>query len=316
MINKAIKRAMKFKGKNKKNKYFEGWYYKFVTKDKRDTIAFIPGISLQKKNPHAFIQVIHQHLDDIKTKYISYDLNEFSYDQSHFTLKIGESKFSLKSAVINIESDGLSVVADIEINHLTAIQTSKLSPSIMGFFDFFPFMECNHDVVSMNHDLRGYIYWNKIKYDFNGGKGYIEKDFGKSFPESYVWIQSNHFQKTKDAFMFSYAKIPFLGFKFNGLIANLIVANEEYRFATYNRSKIKVLTQKDNHFKAEVKKGKFKLLIDARNKGVVALASPKDGEMNHQIKEGLSGQVHLMLYYKDHLLFDDTGRRAGVEIML
>jgi hypothetical protein len=38
--------------------------------------------------------------------------------------------------------------------------------------------------------------------------------------------------------------------------------------------------------------------------------------MNHQIKEGLSGQVHLMLYYKDHLLFDDTGRRAGVEIML
>ncbi|MCK7537696.1 MAG: tocopherol cyclase family protein [Marinilabiliales bacterium] len=30
--------------------------------------------------------------------------------------------------------------------------------------------------------------------DFSGGRGYIEKDWGHSFPSAYVWMQSNHFQ--------------------------------------------------------------------------------------------------------------------------
>lgn len=316
MIDQAIKRAMTYKGTNKKSRYFEGWYYKFVSKDKHHTIALIPGISIQNENPHAFIQAIHQHHGDIKTQYFTYDIRDFSYDKKHFTLGIEDNKFSLKSVITNLQSDNLNVITNIEISHLTAIQTSRLSPSIMGFFHYFPKMECKHDIVSMNHTLEGYVYWNKLKIDFSGGKGYIEKDFGKSFPESYVWIQSNHFLNPKNAFMFSYAKIPFLNFKFNGLIANLIVGGEEFRFATYNRSKIDILVQKDNHFKAEIKKGHYKLLIDARNQGTVELASPKNGHMSERIKEGLSGQVHLMFYYKNHLILDDTGARAGVEIML
>lgn len=51
-------------------------------------------------------------------------------------------------------------------------------------FSFIPFMECNHDIVSVNHDLRGRISVNRNVIEFDGGKGYIEKDWGVSFPEA------------------------------------------------------------------------------------------------------------------------------------
>ena len=65
---------MSFKGNRKKNNYFEGWYFKFVTKDLKLTVSFIPGISINKKDPHAFIQVIINDNENINTRYIKYDI--------------------------------------------------------------------------------------------------------------------------------------------------------------------------------------------------------------------------------------------------
>jgi tocopherol cyclase len=47
-----------FQGSNKKDRYFEGWYFKQVCEQHQQTISFIPGISLRKGDQHAFIQVI------------------------------------------------------------------------------------------------------------------------------------------------------------------------------------------------------------------------------------------------------------------
>ena len=66
----------------------------------------------------------------------------------------------------------------------------------MGWYSFVPFMECNHGIVSVNHDLYGEISVNGNVIDFNNGKGYIEKDWGVSFPEAWIWIQSNNFRGT------------------------------------------------------------------------------------------------------------------------
>lgn len=39
----------------KRTHYFEGWYFKSVSKDSKRAIAVIPGISVEKDNRHAFI---------------------------------------------------------------------------------------------------------------------------------------------------------------------------------------------------------------------------------------------------------------------
>ncbi len=53
-----------------------------------------------------------------------------------------------------------------------------------------PAMECYHGVVSMYHLLSGHLEINGDKVDFSGGKGYIEKDWGRSMPSDWIWIQA------------------------------------------------------------------------------------------------------------------------------
>ena len=44
-------------------------------------------------------------------------------------------------------------------------------------------MECYHGIVSMDHTVNGLIEINNEKIDFSEGRGYIEKDWGRSFPQ-------------------------------------------------------------------------------------------------------------------------------------
>jgi len=80
----------------------------------------------------------------------------------------------------------------------------------MGIFAYIPKMECSHGVVSMNHGLEGILKINGEEIDFTGGKGYIEKDWGTSFPKQYIWIQCNNFKNQTTRVFSSVADIPFM----------------------------------------------------------------------------------------------------------
>ena len=43
-------------------------------------------------------------------------------------------------------------------------------------------------------DSSGSLEINGAEISFEGGKGYIEKDWGRSMPSDWIWIQSNHFE--------------------------------------------------------------------------------------------------------------------------
>lgn len=308
-----------FQGTKKKDQYFEGWYYKFVSADEKETIAFIPGVSINKEDQHAFIQVfISKHDQDdvsLTTYYFRFPFEDFSYDSKTFWIKIGPNYFSNDKVDIKLRHKDLSITGSISIFDRTPIMRSLLAPNIMGIFGYINFMECYHGIVSMSHHLKGKLSLNQNDVIFTKGKGYIEKDWGKSFPSSYVWLQSNHFTDKNTAFMFSYASIPFLGLHFNGLIANLIYNGKEYRFATYNGAKVKHELVGNGYVHYKIKKGKYLLDIEANSSAQIELASPKKGRMIEQIKEGLSGFISIKLYEKKLLIYQDKGYHAGIEIM-
>lgn len=308
-----------FQGDQKKNHYFEGWYYKLVSPDENYTLAFIPGVSINQIDPHAFIQVFISSREGndlhLKTHNFRYALETFLFDHHEFSVRIGENFFSLKDVQINLKNDAIDLTGSFELLHLTPIHKNIYMPNIMGPFGYLNFMECNHGILSMNHEINGSFSYNGTIISLDSAKGYIEKDWGKSFPRAYVWLQSNHFKDRNTSFMFSYADIPFLGLYFKGLIVNLVYQKREYRFATYNRSKVLIEKINPNHVFYRLKKGKYQLDIHAETKAEIELASPKDGRMIHQIKEGLSGEIQIKLYYKNALIYEDIGYHAGIEIM-
>lgn len=118
------------------------------------------------------------------------------------------------------------------------INTNFLNPNIMSPFSYIPYMECNHAILSMKSRANGFISINNSKIEFNNDIGYIEKDWGISFPKSYVWCQGNDFSNENVSFMISIADIPFKLFHFREIICTLILDGHEYRFATYNNAKL------------------------------------------------------------------------------
>jgi hypothetical protein len=314
---RKIKNPILFQGNLTNKNYFEGWYYKMVSADGNCSVALIPGISLNKQHSHAFIQVFVTFKNgDLKTVYLEFDKSNFVARDEPFGLTIDKNTFTESGIDISIDQNEISIHGQLKFASTTKINTSLLSPSIMGFFSYFTFMECYHGVVSMSHSLQGDLMIDGKAINFSGGLGYIEKDWGKSFPREYVWMQSNHFKNSGTSFMFSEAIIPFKIFFFNGLIISLIIDKKEYRFATYNGSKVTAKAITSNSVRYEIKKGKLKLIVEALNDKTTSLSSPKNGAMIQSIKEGLSGVIKLQLFVNNNLIYEDTGTHAGLEIMM
>ena len=150
--------------------------------------------------------------------------------------------------------ESIQVTGQINFSNIVKYPKSIFSPGIMGWYSFIPFMECNHGIVSVNHDLRGRISVNRNVIDFDGGKGYIEKDWGVSFPEAWIWIQSNNFEEHDTSFSFSIAKIPWMGRYFIGFISFLYLNKKFYLFSTYNKSTVSEITRNKDIIEISVRK--------------------------------------------------------------
>jgi hypothetical protein len=303
-----------FQGNLRKKQYFEGWYFKQVSQDQTYTFSFIPGVSLVENDPHAFIQIMNGY--EATSDYIRYPVNEFSWDTRRLFLKVGSSTFTASGIILNIESENINLTGKIDFSNMIRYPKSIFSPGIMGWYSFVPFMECNHGIISVNHDLYGKISINKNEVDFTGGKGYIEKDWGTSFPEAWIWIQSNNFKEHETSFSFSLAKIPWMGRFFIGFIAFLYLNRRFYLFSTYNKSIFSEITHSKEMIEITVRNKWNILKIKVIKNSFGDLRAPVSGEMSRRIKESVDSEVHLQLCDKHgNQEYEGTGKNVGLEII-
>ncbi|MCX6253627.1 MAG: tocopherol cyclase family protein [Bacteroidia bacterium] len=313
-MNLRIYKPEIFQGDLKKSNYFEGWYFKHVSQDLNQVWSFIPGIALTKKDPHSFIQVINGTTS--KTEYISYPLDEFIWDKNKLYLEVGSSVFTEKYVDLKIENGNLKVEGHIDYTNIVKYPKSLFSPGIMGWYSFIPFMECKHGIVSVNHDLTGNITVNENLIDFNGGKGYIEKDWGTSFPEAWLWIQANNFNDHNTSFTFSVTKIPWRGKFFVGFIAFLYNNKKFSLYSTYNNSVITEINHTDGSISLTLKNHNSVLKVSALRNTFGELRAPASGDMSRRIKESIDSEFNLSLFDKhDNLLYNDSSKRAGIEVI-
>lgn len=320
MINKIRKiyNPPVFQGNLKKNKYFEGWYFKLVSSQGKK-LAIIPGIALSGKNSpdnHAFIQIIDG--STTETHYITFDLDEFTSRSGWFQVQLGNCSFSNEEISLDIDKKDFRITGNVKMLNRQPIPVSFLSPGIMGWYSFLPFMECYHGILSMNHRLIGNIQVNQKVYDFNEGKGYAEKDWGRSFPKAWIWIQSNHFTSNEQiSLMLSIADIPWLGNFFIGFLCIIWLNGTFYKFTTYTGSKIKTFNYENNRLHVVIENKKYRLeLSTSQNKSGI-LKAPEIGKMNRTIKESLDAKIKLILHHKKRgkVLLEDSGKHAGFEMV-
>jgi tocopherol cyclase len=312
----SIWRPEAFHGKPRSGSFFEGWFYKLVDAGRRQVLAVIPGIFYGKdpSDTHAFIQVLDG-TNHVST-YVRYPINDFWASRKTLQLTIGPNRFEREFVDLDIRSTDRSVRGRLEFSSLTPWRTRPWSPGVMGWYAFIPFMECNHGVISLDHDVRGSISLDGRRVSFDGGRGYIEKDWGRSFPRDYVWIQSNHFQQAGASLMASVARIPWLGGAFRGFIIGLRANGRLFRFATYTGASVGRLHVSEKAVEIEVTDRRHVLQIRALRSDTGLLHAPFSSVMVSRIAETLGSRVEVRLTGRPggETLFEQAGEPAGMDL--
>ena len=300
-----------YHGWGKKKRFFEGWYYKIVSKDEKSACAFIPGVAMDENgNKQAFIQV----LDGKKStsEYIKFPFESFKANPKKHTIEINKNRFTTHS----VDLDLPNIKGGLKFENVTPWSSSFFSPGIMGPFSFVPFMECYHGILSMDHSITGELLIKEKNIDFTGGRGYTEKDWGHSFPIGYVWMQSNHFSQPEISFKCSIAKIPFKIFSFNGFIAGLWLENKLIEFTTYNFSKVKKCKINDREVEILIENPKYILKVLVNRSKTATLAAPIQGFMDAKIDESMTSKIEVKLIERktNAIIFEDVGKNGGCEV--
>ncbi len=298
-----------YHGWGRSSRYFEGWYVKLVDATEQYVLAVIPGISygIDGKN-HAFIQVLDG--KRCTASYHEFPVEAFVPSPECFEAYLGNNYFSAHRVYLNLPQ----LSGQLYFHQPCPWPRTLGAPGIMGWYAFVPFMECYHGVVSMHHLIEGTLHINGVAANFEGGIGYMEKDWGRSFPSAWIWMQSNHFgTDERTSLMVSVADIPWVGSRFTGFISGFLLEDRLFRFATYTGAKLHVELGVQEIFVVLKQKG-LAMEVQAMQAQGAALLSPIQGNMTGKVNESMRAQVRICLRENGCLLYEGTGRNAGLEV--
>lgn len=281
-----------YHGFEKKTSFFEGWYLKH--QNSQQTLSLIPSVHINERGKKsALLQIITNN----SAYSVAYSYSAFCAAGSRFAVRLGNNDFSSKGVKLCINTPEVSCSGAVTYNTLTPPKGD-----VMGAFRFFPFMPCNHGVLSLYHNLRGKITLNGEKYDFENGIGYIEKDWGSSFPRRYMWLHCNQFKSAeKCSIMASAAELPtgLCGGFFGGCLCTILYGGREYRIATYNGGKI-IAAEKNLMI---LKRDEYVLKIEVESPTGQPLLAPQNGKMARKIYEAAACPACFTLYRDNAVVF-------------
>ena len=307
ILNPAV-----YHGHQKSPPFFEGWYYKLISAGESEKVAIIPGIFLGEDG-YAFIQVLDGNTGEVE--FIKFPSDQFAAGKQEFSVHIQDNTFQLDSIQLDIHRPDFRIKGRLSFTGVTGWPVSLTSPGIMGWYAWVPKMECYHAVLGFDHEIHGVLEINNRQIDFTGGRGYIEKDWGPSFPRGYAWMQTNHFPVPGVCLTASIALIPWLGSAFRGFIVGLWIKGKLYRFATYTGAKTEHLEISDSAVVWHIRDRKHRLEIRARRGITGDLKGPTRQDMGMRVAESLVAQIETRLETSDgDVIFEGTGRNAGLEV--
>lgn len=306
-----------YHGHGKKPPFFEGWYYKLVSKDEKHRFAIIPGVFLHEdpSETHSFIQILNGTTG--KTTYHRYQHFEAASDD--FDVRIDRSHFQQDKISLNVQDEIAEITGELSFDNLTPWASTAFWIGYMGPYAWIPNLECNHGVLSFQHDIDGTLNVDGQEIDFSGGRGYMEKDWGKSFPDGYIWFQSNHFEQDNVSISASVATLPLFGRTTVGFNVGLWIDGEQWIWSTYNGSKIDRLEVTDSTVEWVLynKHSEIKMSVDRAEGGL--LVGPERLAMQKHVDEtmnaSLTVEVDALDGYRRQPVFRGKGRNVALEVV-
>jgi hypothetical protein len=151
---------------------------------------------------------------------------------------VGPNTFSPRGVRLAVEGEAGAVHGELHFDEAKVWPARFLSPGAMGWFAWLPWLQCYHDVLSLHHRVEGHLQVLGEAREFTGGVGYLEKTWGGAFPDAWVWLQCNQFDRPGVCLFFALARVPLLGYPLRGVTAGLLVGDDLFPFGTYRAVRV------------------------------------------------------------------------------
>lgn len=282
--------------------FFEGWYFKHQTD--AHTLILIPAFHCdQRGRTSGSMQVI---LDDA-SHYVTFSPQDFEAETGRLHIRLGQSIFSEKGCRIHLDAPGLKLRG-----HLYYGSFQKPFRSFMGPFARLP-LPCYHEVLSLFHNLRGRILVNGEIWDFSGGFGYLEKDWGHSFPDSYLWLQCSQKEQSRaDSFLLTIAGLGDSAHPLKACSSLILHKGKQYRLSTWQGARL----LRYNGRRIALRQGRYLLQVilppgsgrslsaEESTDSSVPLKAPLAGKLERTIQEKARCPMRCQLYRGGHKILD------------
>lgn len=290
-----------YKGPKQRRVFFEGWYFKLEL-DKETTLSLIPSLHKGREESHGQLQWLLSQGKELTSGSFHYPVDEAALRFRPFHLRLGNSEFSEQG--IRIREPDLSLAADFD-------ELRPYAGDIMGPFRFLhQHMPCSHGLLITEGSARVSLSSPELTGVFHA-RLYVEKDWGDTFPERYIWMHAD-FPEDDSSFFFSIATVEVGPIGFTGFIANLVLDGVDHTFATWNLSDC-IVRGSPRDIRVGLSGHGLKLAVRIQPQDSVPLKSPLEGAMTDHIRESLSAPIRLKIRNEQGNEREFITKRASVE---
>jgi len=274
--------------------------------------------------------------------YYRFDTSEFSYanGKEEYYIQVANNLFTHSGVSLNLrprdnDDASLTLTGNLTFTNHSPWPVSLTRLGAMGPVGWIPGLECTHGLLSFDHVLHGSLTLSSTSsvgeqilnessvVTFDNGRGYTEKDFGRSFPSLWIWLQTNSFRNYPGTSLFvSIARLPLFSQEFPGFTAALWHNSQLIPFTTWSGAKFEDIRVSKDEVHLSMRSSKrrpayrLELTVDRQNVPEVLLYAPVNfTSMQPFVNEALQAKVHMRLFNSNgDILLDDIGDYAGLEV--
>ncbi len=264
--------------------YFEGWFQKIYVPELNKSIIIIYGFATGNElTKTGFIQLFVPGNDVI---HINFPQHQITLSKRKHEVKLGPNYFSTNR--IHIEHE--LVELDIEI----IPQTKKvLKQNSMGIFYLVPGLPCYHSVLQINSSIQGIIKINNELIQLTHASGYLEKNWGISFPEKYFWMHAQDPLNSTNQILYSQAEMRWRNKTFIKHVGFIQLNGRSFDLRKIHRKQLVCNVYNSNQLEISIDHMGIFLYFDLDEATNTSFKSPSNGKMTNKIIHNIGVPIRL-----------------------
>jgi hypothetical protein len=278
------------RGTFERNKFFEGWFQKVYSKAHKASFILIYGYATHNSDDEfGFLQVL---IPNQVPELVYFPKNEVSCDIEKHIFCMGNNL--LTTELIRIDIHDLRI--DLNLKSSQPFRTFKNS---MGYTYFIPNLPCYHSVLNTAQSVSGEIQYKGLCYTLDHEMGYLEKNWGTTFPENYFWVHAIDPNNPAISLLFSRAQIVWLGKTYIKHVGYFCFDGQQIELRELKNFSVSNSNLGPENRIIQIRSASAHLDLALECGSEVLFKGPKDGALSRIIQHQTDASIKVSLTYEN-----------------